>query len=258
MSSAIAPRKRKRALLLAAAGVVLFSTALKAAEIKLIASAGVKSACLELLLQFEKEAGHTVAASWSSSRPIRNRIEAGEAADLVIIGDPELQELLKLGKLDADSHADFAKSGIAVAVRVGAPKPDIRSAAALKTSLLAAKSVAYSLGLSGAYIDNMLQTLRIEDQLKPKRVPVRPSEPVGEVVARGDAEIGFHQLSELLPVSGIEIVGPLPAELQHFTIFSGAVHHAAKEPEAAGKLLKFLTAPAATPILARHGLEPAG
>lgn len=126
----------------------------------------------------------------------------------------------------------------------------------MKQSLLAAKSIAFSAGASGVYLVGMFQKLGIYDQMKAKQVAVTPDKPVGEVVARGEAEIGLHQMSELLPIKGIEIVGPLPPGLQQVTLFSGGVVRASTNPAAAAALVKFLTAPAVLPVLARHGLDP--
>jgi molybdate transport system substrate-binding protein len=174
----------------------------------------------------------------------------------VILGDSGTQALIKDGKLTASTRAVFAKSGIYIAVRSGAPKPDISSADALKQSLLAAKSVGYSEGASGTYLVGMFQKLGIYDQVKSKASIAKANEPVGEKVAQGEAEIGFHQLSELMPVKGIDIIGPLPAALQFITVFSGALHQEAKEPSAAEALIKFLTAPAAGENIKKYGLEP--
>ncbi len=215
----------------------------QAAEIKLLASTAVKDAYLELIPEFEKP-------------DVQKRIAAGEAADLVILGDSGTEELIKQGKLAPGSRANFAKSGIGVAVRAGAPKPDISSADAVKSSVLAAKSVAYSAGASGTYLVSMFQKLGISDEVKAKTAVVKPGEPVGEVVARGDAEIGFNQMSELIRVNGIEILGPLPAEIQNITVYSGGIHTATKEADGAMALVKFLTAPAAAPIIKKHSLEP--
>jgi molybdate transport system substrate-binding protein len=173
-----------------------------------------------------------------------------------ILGNSLTEELIKQGKLVASNPAILAKSRIGVAVRLGAPKPDISSADAVKKSVLAAKSIAYSAGASGTYLVSMMQKLGIYDQVKSKVAAVKPSEPVGEVVARGDAEIGFHQVSELIPVKGIQYLGPLPAALQNITVYSGGLHSGTKEAATAMALVRFLTAPPATPILKKHGLEP--
>lgn len=250
----------KARLIVAVAVSLLLPSTTQAAEIKLLASAALKAAYLELLPQFEMATGHKVTAAWSSSLVIQKRIAAGEDADLIIMGDilgnSLTEELIKQGKLVASSPAIFAKSGIGVAVRLGAPKPDISSADAVKKSILAAKSIAYSAGSSGIYLVSMLQKLGIYDQVKSKVATVKPSEPVGEVVARGEAEIGFHQVSELIPVKGIQYLGPLPAELQKITEYSGGLHSGTKEAAAAMALVKFLTALTATPTLKKHGLEP--
>ena len=250
----------KARLIVAVAVSLLLPGMAQAAEIKLIASAALKAAYLELLPQFEMATGHKVTVAWSSSLVIQKRIAAGEDADVIvlanILGNSLTEELIKQGKLVASSSAIFAKSGIGVAVRYGAPKPDISSADAVKQSILAAKSIAYSAGASGTYIVSMLQKLGIYDQVKSKVATVKPSEPVGEVVARGEAEIGFHQVSELIPVKGIQYLGPLPAELQNITVYSGGIRTGTKEAAAATALIKSLTAPPATPTLKKHGLEP--
>jgi molybdate transport system substrate-binding protein len=240
-----------------AAVVFLLSTEVQSAEIKFFASGAIKEAYLELLPNFEKTSGHGVKVTWSNTTDIRKRVGDGEVADLVILGSDGTDALIKDGKLVASTRTAFAKSGIHVAVRAGASRPDISSADALKQALVAAKSVAYSGGASGTYIVMMLQKLGIYDQVRPKAAVTKPNEPVGGKLVAGEAEIGFHQLSELLPVKGIDIVGPLPAEVQQVTVFSGAVHRAAKEPDAATALTRFLTAPGAADIIKKHGLEPA-
>jgi molybdate transport system substrate-binding protein len=246
----------KTRLIVAIAASLLLACGARADEIKLLASAGLKPAYLELLPQFERESGHKVAAEWSSSPVIRKRVEAGENADVVIVasvlGKSLAEELTKQGKL-AGSPVVFAKSGVGVAVRAGAPEPDISSVDALKTSLLQAN---YSAGASGVYIVSMLQKLGIYDQVKSKAVEVKPSEPVGDVVARGDAEIGFHQVSELLPVNGIRYLGPLPAEIQNITVYSGGIHSGTKAEAATKALVAFLRTPSAMQSLGKYGLEP--
>jgi molybdate transport system substrate-binding protein len=246
----------KARLIIVVAASLLLPNMSQAAEINLLASAAMKDAYLELIPQFENATGHKVTAAWSSSPDVQKRIAAGEAADLIILGDSGTEALIKQGKLVASSRVNFVKASIGVAVRAGTPRPDISSADAVKRSVLAAKSVAYSAGASGIYLVSMFQKLGISDQIKSKTATVKPGEPVGEVVARGDAEIGFHQVSELIPVKGIEILGPLPAEIQNVTVYSGGIHSATKEADAATALVKFLTAPAAAPIIKKHGLEP--
>ena len=243
--------------IVATAALLLFTGVAQSAEVKLFASGALKEAYLELIPIFEKASGHTVKATWSNTTDIRKRVAEGEVADLVILGSDGADALIKDGKLVASTRTAFAKSGIYIAVRAGAPRPDIGSADAMKKALLAAKSVAYSGGASGTYIVTMLQRLGIYNEVRVKAAVTKPNEPVGGKLVAGEAEIGFHQLSELLPVKGIDIVGPLPAEIQQITVFSGALHSAAKEPDAATALAKFLISPAAADFIRKHGLEPA-
>jgi molybdate transport system substrate-binding protein len=154
------------------------------------------------------------------------------------------------------SRVDLAQGKIAMAVRAGAPKPDIGTVEAFKRTLLAAKSIAYSDSASGVYLSTVLfPKLGIADQIAGKS-RMLPAEPVGLVVARGDAEIGFQQLSELLAVPGIDIVGLLPPEIQKVTVFAAGISSTSKEPDAARALIKFLTSPAAAPVIAKTGIEP--
>ncbi|MBV8839093.1 MAG: molybdate ABC transporter substrate-binding protein [Alphaproteobacteria bacterium] len=235
---------------------LLLSGVAQGAEIKVLASGAMKEAYLALLPAFEKESGHKVTLALSSTTEIQKQISAGEIHDLVILGDNGTEKLIHDGKLVGGTRAVFAKSGISIAVRAGAPKPDVGSADALKKTLLAAKSVGYSAGASGTYLVGMFQKLGIYDQVKAKATIAGNNVPVGDKVAAGETEIGFQQLSELMPVKGIDIIAPLPADLQHFTVFSGAIHSAAKEKEAASALIRFLTAPATQEALKKFGLEP--
>ena len=246
----------KARLIIAAVAILLLSGMTRAAEIKILASAAVRDAYLELLPQFEKATGNKVTVEWSGSPDIQKRIVAGEAADVVILGNSGTEELIRQGKVVPGSRTNFARSGVGVAVRQDAPTPDISSADAVKNAVLAAKSVAYSAGASGAYIVNMFQKMGILDEAKAKAATVKPGESVGAVVARGDAEIGFQQISELIPVRGIRYLGPLPPEIQNVTVFSGSVHSGTKELDVATALIKFLTAPAAIAVLTKHHLEP--
>jgi molybdate transport system substrate-binding protein len=184
------------------------------------------------------------------------RLERGEPADVLIMVGYALGDLAKNGKVIPDSRVDIVKSGIGVAVKAGAPKPDISSADTLKRALLDAKSVAYSDSASGVYVSSeMFKKLGIESEMKDKAKMI-PATPVGEIVAHGDAEIGFQQISELKPVKGIDIVGPLPADLQKITVFSAGIATASKEPEAGRALIKFLTSKDASAEIVKSGLEP--
>jgi molybdate transport system substrate-binding protein len=147
---------------------------------------------------------------------------------------------------------------IGAAVRAGAPRPDISSVAAFKTALVDARSIAYSDSASGVYIETVLfKKLDVSDAVRAKSRMI-PAEPVGEIVARGDAELGFQQVSELLPIKGIDVLGPIPAEIQKVTVFSAGIATGAREPEAAAALIKFLAAPVAASIIRKSGMEPVG
>jgi molybdate transport system substrate-binding protein len=224
---------------------------------EILCTNGVKSVMLDLIPAFERASGTKVATTWGSTNALLKDLESGAGGDVAILTAEAIDALIERGKAVTGSRVDLARSGIGVAVRKGAQRPDIASSEALKRALLAAKSVAHSKsGLSGIYFPTVLSRLGIADQMTSKIVIPDPGTPVGEVVAKGDAEIGIQQISELLPVPGIEIVGPLPEPLQKITIFSGGVLTAANEPESAAALLKFVAAES-PPLLKRKGLEPA-
>jgi molybdate transport system substrate-binding protein len=241
---------------LGAAGFLMLAGMADAAEIKVLASNAIKEAYLELVPQFEKSSEHKVVTTWAGTVDIMKRMAAGETFDLVIMAGASLDELVKRGNIVPGSRVDLVKSGVGVAVRTSAPKPDISSGDALKKTLLAAKSVGLSTGPSGVYVAGLFQRMGIADEIKPKLKQVPPGVPVGTIIASGEAEIGFQQVSELIHVSGIDYIGPLPADVQHITVFSGGIHTGAKQPDAAKALVKFITAPAAVPVIKKHGLEP--
>jgi molybdate transport system substrate-binding protein len=227
-----------------------------AAEIKVIGSPGFREAYNELVPRFEKATGNRVVTIWDGVNNVAKRIADSETADIVILPVAQIDDLIKQGKLVAQSRVDVAKSGIGVAVRAGARKPDLSSGDALKKSLLASKSLAYSTGPSGVHMAALIRGWGIGEQLKAKIVPVPVNTPVGEVVARGQAEIGFQQVSELVHVKGIDYLGPLPPDIQETTVFAAALHKAAAAPDAAKALVKFLSAPEAAPIIRKTGMEP--
>jgi molybdate transport system substrate-binding protein len=223
---------------------------------KALCTNGVKSVMLDLVPAFERTSGTKIVITWGSANGLLKELESGAAGDLAILTAEAIDDLIKHGKVVTGSRVDLARSGIGVAVRKGAKRPDIASPEALKRALLAAKSVAHSKsGMSGIYFPTVLARLGIADVMKPKIVIPDPGTPVGEVVATGEAETGIQQISELLPVAGIEIVGPLPDALQKITTFSGGVLTAAKEPNVAAALLKFVAAESPR-LLKQKGLEP--
>lgn len=232
-----------------------------AAEIKVVSSGGFAAAFRELAPGFERMTGNKIVMEWGPSmgntpEAIPQRLARGESIDVVIMVGDALGEMAERGQVRADSRVDLARSLIGVAVRAGAPKPDIGSVEAVKHALLDAKSIAYSDSASGVYVSTeMFPRLGIVDQVKGKSRMI-PAEPVGMVVARGEAELGFQQVSELLPIQGITVVGPLPSELQKVTIFSAGIVATSKETAQAKALIAFLSAPTAAAAIIKSGLEP--
>lgn len=250
-----------RQVALSIAVLFLFAGAVQSAVVTVVSSGGFAAAYRALAPEFERTTGNTLVTSWGPSMgntpdAVPARIQRGEPIDAVIMVGNALSDLIKKGKIVADSRVDLARSSIGVAVRAGAPKPDISSVDALKRTLVAAKSIAYSDSASGVYVSTELfKRLGIADQVAGKSRMI-PAEPVGAVVARGEAEIGFQQVSELKPIAGIDLVGPLPPELQKITIFSAAVVVGAREPAAAKALIDFLSSPSAAAAIRESGLEP--
>ncbi len=245
---------------LAALGILFVAGTACAAEIRVMTSGAFTAAYQEVIPQFERTTGNKIITAYGASMgnapdSIPSRLRRGEPVDVVILAQEALEELIKAGKVVPGSRVDLVRSSIGMAVRAGAPKPDISSVDALKRTLLQAKSIAYSASASGVYLSrDLFQRLGVADQIvgKCKRIA---NEPVGAVVARGEAEIGFQQISELLPVPGIDYVGPLPPGAQKVTVFSAGVAVGAKEPGAARALIKFFASSAVVPVIRKTGLE---
>lgn len=250
------PRTRL-ALTALAASASIAAPAAEAAEITVMSSVAIKDAYLELAPAFEKSTGHKVKTLWVPTVEMMTRLKTDEQVDLVLMSASGIEELTRLGKLVAGTRTDVVKSGIGVAVRKGAPRPDISSSAALKATLLAAPSISYSTGPSGVYLVGLFERMGIAEAIKPKIKQVQ-GVPVAELVARGEVAIGFQQISEILPVAGAELAGPLPADVQSITTFAAALRPGAPAAEAAQAWVKFLTAPSAAAVIRKHGLEPAG
>lgn len=220
-------------------------------------SNGVKAVVLELLPSIER-AGVKLDITWASTNMLLEEIGRGAAADLTILTDEAIDDLIRQGKVKAGSRVDLARSNIGIAVRKGAPKPDIATADAFRRALLTAKGVSYSkTGISGVYFPTVLERLGIAAQMASKIVIPEPGILVGTLVADGRADIGVQQISELMPVPGIEVVGPLPDELQKTTTFSAGLFTGAQEAAAAQSLVTALTASAARPVYTAKGMEPA-
>jgi molybdate transport system substrate-binding protein len=244
-------------------GFLLFAANAFAADVHVMISAGFFGVYSELAPQFEKKTGHHLVtvrgpSMGDSPEAVPTRLARGEPADVVIMDGHGADELAKRGLVKGDTKKILAKSLAGMVVKEGAPKPDISTPEALKKTLLAAKSIAYSDSGSGTYLSTKLfPQLGVADQIAGKSRKVRgpPSgEPVAAVVARGEAEIGFQQVSELIHVPGVTFVGPLPAELQPGFTFAGVVAEKSREPDAAKALIAFLASPDTTPIKVKAGL----
>lgn len=232
-------------------------------EIRVMTSGAFTAAYLELIPRLElltKKKLVTAATSiGTGENSIPNRLRRGELVDVVIVADAVLVGFIKDGLIMAESYTPLARSAIGMAVRAGAPKPDISTASALKRTLLQAKSIAYSASVSGDYVSTeLIQRLGISDQVLSKSRRITGGERVGAVVARGEAEIGFQQISELLPVPGIDHVTPLPPEVQKVAVFSAGVAVSTRDSNAAHALIRFLASPEAARSITNSGLEPIG
>jgi len=246
------------ALVLVAAGA---PRAGAAAEIKVLTAGAFKQVVLALVPDFERQTGNKVVVDNDTAGALTKRIEGGEAFDLAVLTPAALSSLTSKGKLVAGSQVSLARVGVGVVVKEGAPKPDISSVGAFKRALIAAKSVAYidpaAGGSSGIYVAGLLDKLGLAAEVNTKAKLIAGGA-VAEHIANGEAELGIHQISEILPVKGITLVGPLPAEIQNYTIYAAALGANAKEGEAAKALLKALSGPAAADVLKAKGMEPAG
>jgi molybdate transport system substrate-binding protein len=255
----ITPRFHR--LVLGLAATLVLTGSVSAAEVQVMISGGLTAAYKALVPEFERSTGHKVLTAYGPSmgtnaNAIPVRLERGEPADVLIMVGYALGELITQGKIIAGSRVDLTKSQIGVVVKAGAPKPDISSAEALKRALLAATSVAYSESASGVYVSTgMFQRLGIADAMKDKARKI-VGEAVAAVVARGEAEIGFQQISEMRGVAGADVVGPLPADLQKVTVFSAGIASVSKQPEAGRALIDFLASPAAREAIIQSGMEP--
>jgi molybdate transport system substrate-binding protein len=249
-----------RVLGAAAAGLLIAGTA-GAAEIKVMNSGGFAAPYKALAPEFEQMSHDHLDIAWGPSMgtthdAIPVRLARGEPADVLIMVASALDDLVKQGKVVPASRVEIARSYIGMAVKAGAPKPDISTVDGLKRALLAAKSIAYSDSASGVYLSTEgFKRLGIADQIAGKSRMI-PATPVGEIVARGEAELGFQQLSELMPVPGIDLVGPLPPEIQKVTLYAAGIPTDSKEPAAAKAFISFLVSPQAAPAIKRFGLDP--
>ena len=236
---------------------VAMGTGAQAADIKIICSNGFQAVMHELGPQYEHATGHKLIVSYGLAAVLGKQIEGGETFDLAILAPPQVDALIKQGKIAAESRAVLARSGIGVMVRSGAPKPDISTVDAFKRALLDAKSIAFPpQGQSGIYMVGLIERLGLTEALKTKMMPIASGPLTGETVAKGEAEIGITPIGELLAVKGVALVGPLPAEVQNYIVQTAGVSAAAAQGAAARDFLKFLMAPANAHVIVEKGMEP--
>ena len=239
-----------------AAGLLIASSAVKAAEIKVLSGNGAKAAVQELCTQFERETGTKIDLHFEVNADLAKKIEAGEVFDVAVLNPPVIDALTQKGKLVAGSRADIGRAGLGVAVRSGSPKPDISSVDAFKRTLLAANSVAYpGKGASGLYFVSLLDRMGIKAEMQGKLKPMAAEDTV-EVVARGDADMVVVVATRISDVPGVNLVGPIPEELQTRIGFAAGLSSNAKDVNAAKALIRFLTAPAAAATLRSKGVDP--
>jgi molybdate transport system substrate-binding protein len=227
------------------------------ALIKLISSMATKQVLADVVAQFHQQSADRVEVESVGGVDAAKRVQAGEAFDAVALAANAIEQLITAGKVLTGSRVDLVTSGVAVAVRAGAPRPDIGSEAAVKQAVLAARSLSYSTGPSGVQLAKLFERWGIAEQLKDRLVQAPPGVPVGRLVASGEVELGFQQLSELLHLPGIDVLGPLPPAIQIITTFSAGVAATSTQPEAVRALLAFMASPAVDEAKRRNGMDPA-
>jgi molybdate transport system substrate-binding protein len=211
----------------------------------------------ELAADYERATGKPVSAEAAGGVDVAKRVQGGETADVVVLANNVIEKLATEGKLLAGSRVDLAKSGVAIAVRSGAHRPDVSTEEAVQRAVRAAASLSYSTGPSGLYLEKLFARWGIADEIASRIVVPPPGTPVGSLVASGAAELGFQQLSELKNLPGVQVIGPLPPSIQTITVFSGGIPVGSRAPDEARALLAYLASPAVAAAKQRHGMESA-
>lgn len=240
------------------AAVLSFGCPADAAEIKVLSAGAFKQVVLALVPGFEKQTGHKVSVDNGTAGELKKRIEGGEAFDVTIITPAVIDELSAAGKVAAGTKTTLASVGVGVMVKAGAPKPDISTVDAFKKAVLTAKTVAYidpaSGGSSGVYLEKLFEKMGIADQVKPK-AKLKNGGYVADLIKSGEAELGIHQISEIVPVKEVTLVGPLPKEIQNTTTYAGGLSPSPKDKGAAAAFLKYLAGPDAAAVLKSKGMD---
>jgi molybdate transport system substrate-binding protein len=230
---------------------------MSATALKLLSSMATRELLGELVAEYQAATGQPVTSEAAGGVDVAKRVRAGEAVDVVILSSTAIDSLVAAGSLLPGSRIDLVKSGVSIAVRAGAPRPDVGSEDAVKRAVLAARTLSYSTGPSGVYLEKLFERWGILAQIRERIVVPPPGVPVGSLVASGKVELGFQQLSELMSLPGIAVIGPLPPEIQTITIFSGGISNGCARPEAARALLSHFASPSVAQTKRRHGMEAA-
>lgn len=240
---------------LAAVLIAVVSSA-QAKDLKVVAPNAVKEAVAEIATRFERDTGRRVSLAWGSSEAIAKRVAEDEVFDVVITSAFGVDRMTADGKLVNGSRTDFSRSAVAVAVRTGLPRPDVSSVSALKATLLEAQSIAISSGASGRYLEQLFQKLGVAEQIKHKVKQPPSGAQIAEMLVRGEADLGFQQVTERIHAKGIDCLGPLPVEVQNYTVWSAGVHSAASQAEAARTFIRALAAPEFGASIRKSGMAP--
>ena len=223
-------------------------------QIKILSGGAMKSLMVNVVPMFERASGAKVEIRFALTSVLKKEIEDGAAFDVALLPRPEIDALVEAGKIAAGTPTDITRSAVGLAVRAGAPQPDIGTVAALRQTLQRARTIGYSDGPSGAYIADLLVRLGIADEMKPKtRLTSRP---VAEIVAEGEAEIGMQQIVAILPVKGAELVGPLPGELQNIIVYAAGISSSSRQSGSAHALVAFMAAPEVVRMIRAKGMVP--
>jgi molybdate transport system substrate-binding protein len=253
--------RTKMLLLATAVGAVLCTTASQAAELKLLTAGAFKSTVVALLPEYEKASGNKVTVENDTVGALMKRIQGGESFDVVVMTPESVDKLAGEGKVVSGSRTNLARVGVGVMVKEGASKPDISTVDAFKKALLDAKSISFidpaSGGSSGIYVEKLLEKLGIAEQVKPKE-KLKQGGYVADYVESGQAELGIHQISEILPHGGVTLVGPLPKEIQNYTVYAAGIGAGAKDATVAKALIAALVGPSAQALFKTKGMEPGG
>ena len=223
--------------------------------LKLLSSMATRELLNELIAQYERTTGQPVTAEAAGGVDVAKRVRAGEAVDVVVLSSTAIDSLIAAGSLLPESRVDLVKSGVAIAVRAGAAEPDVASEEAVKRAVLSAKTLSYSTGPSGVYLEKLFERWGILEEIRGRIVVPPPGVPVGSLVAGGKVDLGFQQLSELMSLPGIKVIGPLPPQIQTITLFSGGISPGCERPELGRALLDYMAAPSVAAMKQRFGME---